>query len=115
MTDLQGVVDYNPVALGVNKVFGHSGLLTNLSNFISNTLFRNASKSVENFFFTVGAVAITYKILKTCYGTFNTWKWVPTHFANKKKFNESDLTEKYGKCYAVVTGCTEGIGLSYVI
>lgn len=43
------------------------------------------------------------------------WKWVPAHFSNRKNVTAEKMKAKYGDCYAVVTGCTEGIGLGYVL
>jgi hypothetical protein len=43
------------------------------------------------------------------------WKWIPSHIKNQKRVTEENLKARYGDCYIVITGCTEGIGLSFAI
>ena len=47
------------------------------------------------------------------YKQYNLWKWVPSHFQNRKTVNKEYLTNRYGEGYVVITGCTDGIGLGF--
>ena len=70
-------------------------------------------KNAGRFLFSLGVSVITYSLFLRLYKTYQNWKWIPRHLLNRQKVTEWNLKSKYGDCYVVVTGCTEGIGLSY--
>lgn len=38
---------------------------------------------------------------------------MPMHFLHKRNINSESFQKKYGKCYVLITGCTDGIGLEF--
>jgi hypothetical protein len=106
MSSLNFIVDSNPIALVLNKFFNWSKLAGDLLNYFGDILFHNPSNRLTQFFFTVGALGITWKIIHGIYSQLSLWKWVPAHNKNRKDVNSQYFKEKYGNCYAVVTGCT---------
>jgi 17beta-estradiol 17-dehydrogenase / very-long-chain 3-oxoacyl-CoA reductase len=57
--------------------------------------------------------ALTYKTSSILYKTWLSWGWVPSHFQNEAKLNGPALKNKYGDCWVVITGFTQGIGRGF--
>lgn len=112
---LNAIVDYNPVARVLHALFSHSKLLTNVSNYFANLFAHQLGRRGTNFLFSLGVLAVSYKVLHSLYRGFRMWRWVPSHIANRATVTTENLKQKYGDCYAVVTGCTDGIGFAFVL
>ncbi len=115
MSQLNWLVDYNPIARALNKLFNWSGLLSDLSRFFGSILLHKSSTRVSNFFFAAGVLGLSWKVLHGLWRQYQLWNWVPSHFRNRETVNEQQLKDKYGNCFVVITGCTEGIGLAYAL
>lgn len=87
MSELNFLVDRNPVGLGVSKIFHNSHLLSKLATFFKEIVCKNAPQSVEQWLFGIGAIALTYKLITSSYSLYRYTKWIPTHLRNQKRLN----------------------------
>lgn len=87
MSELNFIVDRNPVGLGVSKIFNNSQLISKLSTFLKDLVCKNAPRSVEQWLFGIGAIALTYKLITSTYSLYRYTKWIPTHLQNQKRLN----------------------------
>ncbi len=74
---------------------------------------RTAPKNVTSFLFAIGVTATSYYTLKTLYIAYQSTKWIPRHIINKNRLNEAAMKQRYGDCWAVITGFNMGIGWEY--
>lgn len=107
------LIDCNPLALGINKLANISPLFSGLSQYLAGLFLNNAPAPVEKALTAIGISAITFAALWKIYKTLSFWRWVPAHYANRKTVTSTNLKEKYGDCFVVVTGCTDGIGYAF--
>lgn len=83
---------------------------------IGDIINKNMLRKQTKFFMVVGLGFMTWNVFKFGFGIWKMTHWMPAHFRNRKEVNETSLKQSYGaNCYALVTGCTEGIGLAYTI
>jgi hypothetical protein len=113
MSKLNILIDSNPIAKAIQYIFSKSELLENLSIYIRDLLFKNTDNKTTNLFFAIGVIFTTYKTLSYLHAHCKMWKWIPSHIRNQNRVNEAFLKQTYGDCYVIITGCTEGIGLSF--
>ena len=111
---LKGVLcDWNPVVRLANGVFEASPLLQGVSDYAHSLLFNKDDESLRKVLFLAGVTALTAKMGGWLYKTWKSWKWVPAHFRNEANLNGSALKKKYGDCWVVITGFTQGIGRGF--
>ena len=106
------LIDFNPITK-ICQTFLKSKLLADFTNYFSQLFCKNCPKNVANLLFATGVLSLTYSTLAFFYKQYNMWKWVPSHFDNRKTVNKEYLTSRYGKGYVVITGAAEGIGGAY--
>jgi hypothetical protein len=115
MSILNSLIDCNPIIRCGNSIFSHLPLLQNICTYIDGLVCNNIPDSSKSLLFGVGAIAVTYKVLRFICTYYRMWKWVPAHIHNQNNLKPEKLKQKYGDCYAMISGCTEGIGLAFVI
>jgi hypothetical protein len=116
MSELNAIIDFNPVTRSINSIFSHSKLLERLSNYLADLFCKNTvSTSAGKLLFAIGAISVTYKLIHFLHSQYKMWRWIPAHMHNRKHLSSEGLKAKYGDCYVVITGCTEGIGLSFAL
>ena len=115
MPFLNKLVDYNPIAIAFNKLFEKFPLINDLGTYFSDLLLHNSPKNVNNMFFAIGVLALTYKVCHKIYSLTRRWSWLIPHFHNERKDTILKLQTNYGKCWALVTGFTKGIGWGMAI
>lgn len=84
MSQFNWLVDYNPLARIINKLFNWSSFLSDLSRFFGSILFHNSSTRVSNFFFMAGVLGLSWKVFNTLWLQYHLWKWVPSHLHNRQ-------------------------------
>lgn len=84
MSQFNWLVDYNPLARIINKLFNWSSFLSDLSRFFGSILFHNSSTRVSNFFFMAGVLGLSWKVFNTLWLQYHLWKWVPSHLRNRQ-------------------------------
>lgn len=104
------LLDYNPIIKITNGLFSSVPLLADIADHIKGLIFNKDDQNLEKLLFLVGVAAITYKTTTFISRTWQSWKWVPEHIINQSKLNGPALKDKYGDCWVVITGFTEGIG-----
>lgn len=67
----------------------------------------------RNFFIYLGAATLTFWSMKFLWRVLRFVHWMPGHIYRNLNIANKNLNEKYGNGYVVITGCTDGIGLSY--
>jgi hypothetical protein len=106
------LVDYNPVARVFNSLFNFSSLLGKLADYLGSFV-NTTDKELKNLLFLTGVSAITITSLRWLYSTCKAWSWLFPHYLNASKLSADALTKKYGKCWVLITGFTEGIGRGF--
>lgn len=107
------VVDYNPVAKVTEALFNKVSLLGKLSDYLHGLLCGKQENSLQNALFLLGVASLTYKTVSFAWQTLNSWKWLPGYLQRQQRLSASALKEKYGDCYVLITGFTEGIGYGF--
>lgn len=107
------LIDYNPVAMFFSRIASTVTPLGDLASYIRSLLFNKNDEVLEKILFLFGATALTYKAARMFQSMICYWNWVPSHIANSKKLTENNLKQRYGTCFVVITGFTEGIGRAY--
>ena len=107
------IVDYNPITKILEKIFSKSKFLSEMVNYFCELFCKGCPKNLSNILFATGVASVTFSTLLFIYKQYNLWKWVPSHFSNRKTVNKTYLNERYGKGHVVITGCTDGIGLAF--
>lgn len=107
------LLDYNPVARLFSGIVSTIAPLGDFATYIRSLLFNKDDEVLEKLLFLLGTAALTYKTGRFLYNIGRYWNWVPSHIANAKKLTESNLKQRYGTCFVVITGFTEGIGRAY--
>jgi hypothetical protein len=111
---LKGVLyDWNPVARITNSAFEASLLLQGASDYAQSLLFDKTDESLRKILFVAGVAALTAKVGGWLCRTWRSWSWVPAHFRNVAALNGPALKKKYGDCWVVITGFTQGIGRGF--
>jgi hypothetical protein len=88
-------------------------LLADLSDYGSDLLCQAQSLKLKQYLFWLGVGALSYKVYNFMHVFMKNWAWAPIHFHKHKALNESNIKQRYGNCYALITGFTEGIGLGF--
>lgn len=81
-----------------------------MSDYIKSLLFNKDDETLQKLLFLTGVATLTYKSSSWLYKNWRSWEWLPSHFANEAKLNGPALKKKYGDCWVVITGFTQGIG-----
>jgi hypothetical protein len=111
---LKGVLcDWNPVARLGNSAFEASSLLQGVSDYAQSLLFNKTDESLRKVLFLAGVAAITAQVGGWLYKTWKSWSWLPAHYLNEAALNGPALKKKYGDCWVVITGFTQGIGRGF--
>lgn len=112
---LTSFTTYNPIARLIQPIF-NLPFLQELTHYFYSLFFRAITPKTHNFLFAAGVAGITYKIANLLWKQYQSWKWVPKHYSNRKNVNEKYFKSRYGEnVYAVVTGPTEGIGFAFAL
>lgn len=107
------LVDYNPLTKVISAVLNSSKLLSDLVDYFANIFCPNCPNNVQSMLFASGVLSLTFSTLCFFWKQYHIWKWIPAHFQHRKDVNKSYLNSKYGKGYAMITGCTDGIGQAF--
>ncbi len=111
---LKGVLcDWNPVVRLANAAFEASPLLQGASDYAQSLLFNKGDETLRKVLFVAGVAALTAKVGGWLHRTWRSWNWVPSHFRNEARLNGPALKQKYGDCWVVITGFTQGIGRGF--
>jgi len=85
------LIDYNPIALLINKTFEKVSLFADISNYIKNLIFDKDDANLEKLLFLIGVGAITYQTGQFLHLTFKNWSWLPGHIVDTRKFDPKRL------------------------
>lgn len=107
------LVDYNPVARLSNYLFNASPFLQGIANHIKDLVFNKDDETLQKILFLAGVTAMTYKTWKVLYEAWGSWGWIFPHMAHQSKLNAAALKQRYGNCWVVITGYTQGIGRGF--
>jgi 17beta-estradiol 17-dehydrogenase / very-long-chain 3-oxoacyl-CoA reductase len=107
------LVDYNPVARVSQYLFHSSPLLQGVADYLRQLLFNKDDETLEKLLFLAGVAALTYSTGKVLREAWGSWGWVLPHFVNQGRLNGPALKKKYGNCWVVITGFTQGIGRGF--
>jgi hypothetical protein len=107
------LVDYNPVARLANYAFEASPFLQGMSDYAKSLLFSKEDDGLKKLLFLVGVAALTFKAGSQLRKLWSTWNWLPSHFLNEARLSGPALKRKYGDCWVVITGFTQGIGRGF--
>ena len=107
------LVDYNPLTKVVSSVLSSFKLLSDLVDYFARIFCPNCPTNLQSMLFASGVLSLTFSALRFFWKQYHTWNWIPAHFQRRKDVNQSYFHDKYGKGYAVITGCTDGIGQAF--
>lgn len=107
------LVDYNPIVRLANYTFESSPFLQGISDYLKSLIFNKDDENLKKLLFLIGATALTYTAGSQLHKVWHSWSWIPSHFRNHSKLNGPALKKKYGDCWVVITGFTQGIGRGY--
>lgn len=107
------VVDHNPIAKVAESVFSKWSLLSKLTDYLHGLLCGKREDTLRNALFLLGIAAITYKVTALLWRGCRGFQWLPTYFIRQGRLSGSALKERYGNCYVLITGFTEGIGYCF--
>lgn len=111
---METVLVRNPVLKLFNSVISNIPVLSELSAHFGSLFLNSISQNWQKLLVFAGAAAITATsalYLRKLYIFVNIFI---THRANQAKSSAELLKKKYGDCWVVVTGFTEGIGWAFV-
>ena len=112
------LVDYNPVARVFNSLFNFS-ILSRVADYLgsfvntTDTFVNTTDKELKNLLFLTGVSTLTIASLRWLYSSCKAWSWLYPHYVNASKLSADALAKKYGKCWVLITGFTEGIGRGF--
>jgi hypothetical protein len=106
------LVDYNPVARVFNSLFNFSTLLSRVADYLGSFV-NTTDKELKNLLFLTGVSTLTVASLRWLYSSCKAWSWLYPHYVNASKLSADALAKKYGKCWVLITGFTEGIGRGF--
>ena len=107
------LLDYNPIVHVTSKLLNGAPILADAADYIRSLIFEKDDLVLEKLLFLLGVTTITLK--SACFlGKFmKRWSWIPKHILDQKKVTSSNLKERYGDCFVLITGFTQGIGRGY--
>ena len=88
MGKMDYLIDYNPLALALNKIAAHSSLFSSTTQYLADLFFSKASPTVQKFFTVAGVSALSLVAAMKVYQTIKMWQWLPSHYGNQNKLSE---------------------------
>lgn len=105
-------INHNPVTLALQSLMKWK-LPSDVLDWVYGLCLKGCPENMSKLLFLVGVLSSTGAVAGALCHLGRSWAWVPQHLRNGRNFSMDGLVEKYGPGYAIVTGCTEGIGLAF--
>lgn len=82
------LVNYNPVTKIIEGILKSSKLLSDFVDYFANLFCKNCPNNIGNILFGLGVTSVTFSTLAFFFRFYQNWKWIPSHFANRKTVNK---------------------------
>jgi hypothetical protein len=93
-----------------NKIFKSSQFLSELVDYFYGLISPKEGDNIRKYLFLLGLSVMTYHSIYFIANTIKHSIWISKHFYYQTKINKENIVKKYGNCWIVITGFTEGIG-----
>jgi len=107
------LLDYNPIVYTFNKLLTHAPLLADTADYLRSLIFEKDDQVLEKVLFLLGVTTITLKTACAVAKFIGKWSWIPKHMIDQGKVSSNNLKERFGDCFVLITGFTQGIGRGY--
>lgn len=107
------LLDYNPVVRATTSLLTHAPFLADSVDYLRTLIFEKDDIVLEKVLFLLGVTTLTLKAASVVSKFIRKWSWIPKHILDQKKVSSASLKERYGDCFVLITGFTQGIGRGY--